>query len=142
MLDVNTQGEVRHINVRAEIHGDEIEPAFDVKLMLIDVPVSKITTLCAKLDRLYENDVVALGEVNPLTVQHKVENVQATIGDYSSTGCDIKKGAKIQLLPGQIANVEVTLQFHSGNVEAVVPNLRETVKVTISERQLSMVDSG
>ncbi len=144
MLNIKTRGEVRHINVRAEMHGDEIEPAFDVRLMLLSVPVDKISTLCPKLGDVFYvgGDQVQLGEVNPLTVHHKVENVQATIGDYSSTGCDVAKGAKINLLPGKVCNLDLKLQFQSGNVNAIIEYLRDEVDVTISERQMTLADTA
>jgi len=144
MLDLKATAEVRGINVRAEMHNEDIQPAFDVKLMLIAVDVKALSAFCPNMDKhFYDAEgLVTVGEVSPLTVTHKIENITASIGSFSHIGCDIKKGAKITLLPEWRANVEVQVQCQSGDVNTVLKHLRDEVKVTLTERQLDMVSNG
>lgn len=143
MFDVKCQAEVKNLNVRTEVHGDEYVPAVDIKMMLLAVPVDRITSACPDIGkRFYQGDVVAVGEVNPLTVGHKLENLTVTIGDKVLKGCDIKKGMKINLLPEQKANVEIQVQTeHRDNLAVhVMELLRSEVAVKVSERQLDLVN--
>ena len=116
MFDVKCQAEIRHLNYRKEIHGDEFVAATDVKVMLIGVPVDRITSACPDISkRFYEGEIVAVGEVSPLIVGHKLENLAVTLGQIEIKGVDIKKGMKVHLLPQKIANVECSLQFSGLN---------------------------
>lgn len=142
MFDVKCKAEVKNLNVRTEIHGDDNVPAYDVTLMLLGVPVDCITRACPDIGkRFYSGDQVAIGEVNPLTVQHKMENLTVKIGERTLNGCDIKKGAKIMLLPEKVANVEVKVQVeHRGDIVLdIMAVLRDEVIVSINERQLEIV---
>lgn len=141
MFDVRGKAELRHINVRAEAHGDEMVPAVDVKLMLIGVPVDRITSAVPDMAvRFYDGDTVAVGEVNPLTVHHKLENLAVTIDDLNFKGCDIKKGMKITLQPGKIADVECSVQIQGigDSVAPLIRKLRDEVSVKVVERQLKL----
>ena len=143
MFDVKCGAEVRNLNIRTENHGDEIVPAVDIKMMLLGVPVDRITSACPNIaKRFYDGDLVAIGEVNPLTVQHKLENLIVKIGEKTLKGCDIKKGAKIHLLPAMLANVEVTVQVeHSGDLAVQVMNhLKGEIGVSVNERQLALAE--
>jgi len=143
MFDVKCKAEIKNLNIRTENHGDEIVPAVDITMMLIGVPVDRISSACPDIaKRFYEGDQVAVGEVNPLTVGHKLENLHVTIGGKKVAGCDIKRGAKIMLLPAHLANVEVKVQVqHSDNLAGhVMDLLKDETDVTINERQLSMVE--
>lgn len=144
MLDIKAKAEIKNVNVRTEVHGDENVPAIDIKMMLIGVPVEKISTLCPYMgNRFYdEHGQVVIGEVNPLFVYHKVDNVAVELDGRKITECDIKKKAKIQLLPNKIANVELTVQteHHDDLVLHVMACLKEQVDVTIIERQADAID--
>lgn len=142
MFDVKTTCEVKGLNVRVECHGEEYVPAVDIKLMLLGVPVDRITSACPNMaKRFYDGDLVAIGEVNPLTVGHKLENLSITLGETTIKGATIKRGMKIKLLPAKVADVEVTVQTeHHGSLAVdVMSMLREEVDVTINERQLNLV---
>ena len=142
-MDVKCRAEIKKITCRAEIHGDQFKPAVDVTLMLMLVPVSGITSLCPDLTTLAYNGAgqVTIGEVNPLTVQHKLENLRVNLGHLVIRGADIKKGAKIHLQPNQLANVEVKVQCQETGTLAsdLLSMLRDEVHAEISERQLSVV---
>lgn len=144
MFDFKSRAEVRHLNVRTEAHGDEYVPAIDVKLMVLDVPITKLSTACPNLERFYEGDQVAVGEVNPLTVGHKIENVTVHLGDPALTmkGVTIKKGARLNLKPGRIADMLVAIQVeHHGDLAIkIMKLLREEVPVEFQERQLKLAD--
>ena len=142
-MDVKCMAEVKGVNCRAEAHGDEYVPALDVTLMLMNVPVERISSLCPDL-RTWAytgGGMVSVGEVNPLTVGHKLENLRVVLGDVSIAGVDIKKGAKIHLQPNHLANVEVKVQCQQTGTRAsdILTMLREQVMTTITERQLSVV---
>ena len=141
MFDVNCKAEIRAITIRTETVGDMRVPAVDIKLMLMGVQVDRIDSACPEMGkRFYDEDQVAIGEVNPLTVGHKLENMMVNISGEKLLGCDIKKGAKITLLPEKIANVEVTIQArHRGElVLKMMGLLKDVAVVTINERQLEL----
>ena len=143
MFDVKCQAEIKGLNVRIECHGEQYIPAMDITMMLLEVPVNRITSACPDMEkRFYRGDIVAIGEVNPLTVQHNLENLTVNIAGKKVTGCDIKKGMKIQLLPEHKANVEVKIQTrHSDELTChVIKLLRSEVMVAINERQLDLVN--
>ncbi len=138
MFDVTTKGELNHLNVRGETHGDETVPAMDIKLTLVNVPVKNITSALENIEKLYtEKDEILIGEANPLTIGHKIENVEAIVGDVKLKGADVKKGISIELLPGKMANVRLSIQIgHAESVaERLMNMLGETVDVKIVERQ-------
>lgn len=141
MFEVKANAEIKNLNCRVETHGDDLVPAIDVKLLLLGVPVDKISTLCPEIKkRFYNGPQVAVGEVNPLTVGHKVENLKVAIGDVVLNGADVKKGARIHLLPNHLANVEATVQgeHHGDTAVALLKMLRTEALTTISERQLQV----
>ena len=143
MFDVTCSAEIRAVTIRTETVAHETVPALDIKMLLLHVPVERISSACPEIgERFYEGDMVAVGEVNPLTVGHKLENLSVKIGDKTITGCDIKKGAKITLLPEKLANVEVTIQTlnHKDLILKVIGFLKSEIGVTINERQLKMVE--
>lgn len=143
MFDVNCKAEIRALTIRTETVGEARVPAVDIKLMLMGVHVGAIDSACPQMaERFYDGDQVAVGEVNPFTVQHKLENLMVNLSGEKLLGCDIKKGAKITLLPEQLANVEVTVQArHRGNlVLHVMELLKDVAVVTITERQLALAE--
>ncbi len=115
--------------------------AVDVKLMLISVPVDRITSAVPDMAaRFYSGEVVAIGEVNPLTVHHKLENLGVTIDDLRFVDCDIKKGMQITLLPSHVANIECSVQISNvgDSIAALFARQRQEVSVKIVERQLKL----
>lgn len=147
MFDFKATAEVKNLNVRSEIHGDETVPAIDVKLMCMNVPVDKITSACVGIgDRFYDGNRVAVGEVNPLTVSHKLENLTVTLGDSDNAvtmkGVTIKKSMKINLQPDKVADVLLTIQtqHHDQLAIDIMGMLREEVPVQIGERQLKLAE--
>lgn len=141
-MEINTKAEIKNLNCRVEAHGDEYVPAVDVKMLLLSVPVNQLGAFCPDIgNRFYDGDLVAVGEINPFPVHHKIENVKAVIGGVELNGADIKKGTKIRLLPERFANVELTVQGqHYDNVAVeVLGMLRAEVDVSINERQLKIV---
>ena len=147
MFDVKTKGEIKKLNVRKEFHGDDLVRAIDIKMMLIGVPVEKLTTAVPDMaKRFYEGDVVAVGEVSPLIVGHRIENLAVKINDVEFKGANIKKKMKLHLLPGKIVNIELSVQvsdFTNKQLTRITDLYIESeVKVEIFERQLSMVDSA
>ncbi len=144
MLDVKVQAELKKINLRAEAHGEEWVRAVDIWLMLIDAPADKITSFVPNLaERFYADDgEPVLREVLPLVVNHKLENVAAKISRTSLVG-DIKSKAKIWPKPGGVADIEVKLQvsdFADGLLDTLSHHLRDTMTVSLSERQASLID--
>jgi hypothetical protein len=145
MFDVKCKAEIRHLNVRRQAHGDDFVSADDIKLMLIGVPVDRINSACPEIDkRFYNADQVAVGEVNPLTVQHSLENLAVQIGDVKLKGVNIKKKAKIHLLPGKVANVQCSIQVTEIS-DAQFTALRHLylageANVKINERQLKLME--
>ncbi len=143
MFDVTTKAEVRHINVRSEAHGDEIVPAIDVQLMLLGVPCDRITSAVPDMaKRFYKGEQVAVGEINPFVVHHKLENLAVKIGKVTLTGVDIKKNMKVHLLPGKVANVLVSVQaeHEPASTADLIAMLRDEVDVSINERQLKIAE--
>lgn len=148
MFDFKGRAEVRSkINVRTEVHGDETVPEIDVQVMALDVPVDRLSTACPDIGkRFYEGEQVAIGEVNPLIVGHKIENLTVKIGagddQFTMKGVNIKKGAKIKLKPGKVADVLMMVQteHHDDLVVNIMPFLREEVPFEVSERQLKLAD--
>ena len=143
MFDVNCQAEIKHLNVRMETHGDDYVPALDVKMMLLDVPVDRINSAIPGLaDWAYEGDVVRVGEVNPFTVQHKLENLTVTIGERELKGCDLKKGMKVNIKPEKKADVEVTVQTHHKDIiPHILDYLKQEIGVKVHQRQLDLVEN-
>jgi hypothetical protein len=142
VFDVKTNAEVRNINVRAENHGDDHVPAIDVKLMLLDVPIAKISSAIPDFEqRFYDGDQPILQEIVPFQIQHKIENVEAKIGRVVLKGADIKKGSKFWHKPSKVANVLITVQcsdFSEAAVPALMKMLKEEAKVEIIECQLKI----
>ena len=138
MFDFKCKAELRNINVRAEIHGDETVPAIDVKLLAIGVPVDKISSAIPDIAKhFYEKDKVVVGEVNPLTVQHKLENLTVKIHKTEVKGVDVKKKMLVTLEPGKVCDVEMSVQIQHATktAAALMPLLTEQVDFEISERQ-------
>lgn len=108
MFEVKTKAEIKNLNVRRQTHGDEFVPADDIKLMLMSVPVEKITSACPEIKQRFYDDSnqVAVGEILPLVVKHELKNIDVTIGAVKLKGVSIKKKMKINLLPDHRANVE------------------------------------
>ena len=147
MFNIKTKGEIKKLNVRKEFHGDDLVPAIDIKMVLIGVPVDKLTSAVPDMaKRFYEGDVVAVGEISPLIVGHKIENLEVKIDSVTLKGADVKKKMKLFLLPGKIANVELSVQVSDFNHKQLTKltdlYIESEVKVEIFERQLSMVDSA
>lgn len=143
MLDVKCNAEIKHLNCRKEVHGEENVFANDVKLMLLGVPVDRLGSLCPDMGKhFYDGDVVAVGEVNPLTVGHKIENLKVKIEKESLNGVDLKKGAKIHLQPNKLANVECSIQVadisDSTFAELRRLYLEGAAMVVITERQQTL----
>ena len=137
MFDINTKAELRNINLRAETHGDEYARAIDVQLMLLQVPVDRITSALS-LERFYEGDQPVLQEVYPLCVKHKINNLAVTIGKVKLNGADAK-GIEVTPQPGKVCNVKITVQssgFGKGVLDQLSEHLREECDVTIVERQM------
>ncbi len=137
VFKLKCKAEVAHLNVRGETHGDETVPAMDVKLVLISVPVKSVTSAIANIESLYNGKDIIAPEANPLTVNHKLENMAVEIGDVKLKGADIKKGMKIELLHGGRANVTLSVQIQHAEAVAVelLKLLGETVDAKLDERQ-------
>lgn len=142
MYDIKTQAEVRNINVRAENHGDEHIPAIDLKLMLLDVPIDRVSSAIPDFGkRFYDGDQPILQEIVPFQVHHKIQNVEVKVGSVVLKGADIKKGAKYWHKPGKVCNVLITVQssdYSDAALPALSKMLKEEVKVSIIERQISI----
>lgn len=140
MFDVNCQAEIKKLNVRTVTNNNEISPAIDITMVLKQVPVKRITS-AGDFSVLYNGDVVLLGEVNPHTVQHKLENLAVTIGAKKLSGCDIKKGMKITLLPEKQANIELKVEVeYPEHTVYFMGLLASETNVKIEQRQLSLVN--
>lgn len=139
MFDVKTKAELRHINLRAEAHGEDMVRAIDVKLMLINVPVDKLTSAIPDFEkRFYDGDTPILQEIVPFQIRHNIENVEAKIGKVTLKGADIKKNSKCWHKPGKVCDIEIKVQsadFTDAALTTLSKQLKEEVTVEISERQ-------
>jgi hypothetical protein len=142
MFDVKTAAELRNINLRVESHGENMVRAMDIKLMLLDVPVSKLTSAIPDFEkRFYDGEQPILQEISPFQIQHKIENVEATIDNTKLTGADIKKGARCWHKPGFVCNLEIIVQasdFNDAALTALSKHIKEEVKCSITERQTKL----
>lgn len=142
MFDVKTTAELRNINLRVESHGDSMVRAMDIKLMLLDVPVSKLTSAIPDFEkRFYDGEQPILQEISPFQIQHKIENVETTIDKVKLTGADIKKGARCWHKPGFVCNLEVTVQasdFSDSALTALSKRIKDEIQCSIAERQTKL----
>jgi hypothetical protein len=133
---------LRNINLRAEAHGEDFVRAIDVKIMLLDVPVEKLSSAIPDFaKRFYDGDAPILQEIVPFQIQHKIDNVEATIGGVSLKGADIKKGSKCWHKPGKVCNLLVSVQssdFTDAALAKLSKLLREELPVAIVERQMNI----
>ena len=110
--------------------------------MLLDVPSASVDAVVDRFEEaFYEGDQPIMQEIYPLKVNHKVQNVKATIGGVTLKEADLK-GAKITPKAGKHCDVEVLVQSSAiakGMLDKFAAMLRETVDVKIIERQLKIV---
>ena len=124
-----------------EASRDNMIPVVDVYMTLLRVPVESLSGFSSDIGLLYNGDLVAIGEFNPHTAHHKLINLSVKIGAVDLRGADIKKGSKVHLLPGRVANLDVTItaDHHGQAILKLLGMLGSEVPVKITERQLSVV---
>ena len=144
MFEVKTKAELKKINLRAEAHGDDWIRAMDIVLMLLDVPVDKISSAVPAMEkRFYKGDEPILQEIFPFQVQHKIENCNAKVSRTTFKGCDIKTKAKVWPKPGKVCNMEIKLQvsdFKDGALDSLSKLLRAEISIEITQRQADFID--
>lgn len=144
MFDVECRAEIKKLVPKMRIIRDEYLPEVAVTMLALDVPVEKITSAVPDLAKwAYKGDVVTIGEVNPLTVQHALQNLSVTIGDVTMTGCDLRKNMKIHLKPEKVADLLLTVdaRHHEQTTMHVLRFLGQEVGVNFKERQLELVEN-
>jgi hypothetical protein len=144
MFDIKTSAEIKNVNIRMEVHGDEYVRAIDVKVRAADVPFDKIGDAVPSHDWLYDGDMPIMQEIYPLKVRHKIENMAANLeyaGDgFKLTGVDCAK-IVVHPKPARLADVEFTIQgskYPDGVLDLLSTWLREEVALTITERQAKL----
>lgn len=143
MFQAKSKTGINGLSIRTEVRGNEVVPAIDIKMVMESVPVESISSACPNIAaRFYDGDQVAVGEVNPLVVGHKLENLTVTVGKRKLAGCDIKKGMKIQLLPERVARLEFTVQAerHGDIILFLMEVLKSELMVSIEENQVRIED--
>ncbi len=122
MFVVKGQAEIKNINVRAQVHGDEMVRAIDVKLVMVDIDAKKMDSAVPGLvATFWKGQQPMLQEVYPLKIRHKIENVI----------CKLKVGRKrVKLQEAVVKKISVTPRF-GGRCEITL-----TVSCVIGDRIL------
>lgn len=153
MFVVKGQAEVKNINVRAEVHGDELMRAIDVKLVMADIEAKKMDSAVPGLvATFWKGQQPLLQEVYPLKIRHKIENVLCTLKVGRKTvklGFKDKQGRlheavvkKISVTPQFGGRCQVTLTVScligNGVLDPLHRWLKAVVNVNIVERQMEL----
>lgn len=103
MFVVKGQAEIKNVNMRAQVHGDELMRAIDVKLVMVDIDAKKMDSAVPGLvATFWRGQQPLLQEVYPLKVRHKIENVI----------CKLKVGRKrVKLQEAVVKKISVTPRF-------------------------------
>jgi hypothetical protein len=97
------QAELKSINLRAEIHGEELVRAVDLKLAITECSAKELASLMPGfLKAFWNGDNPALQEVYPIKIRHSLEN----------TDCTISVGkAKVFLPQADLKKINITPKF-------------------------------
>jgi hypothetical protein len=144
MFEIKGEAELKNINVRAEIHGEELVRAIDVKLVMTDVDAKLLNAAVPGLVKTFwDGEQPAFQELYPLKIRHKIENATA----------EIKVGkAQVQLLDVTMQKIEVTplfgkrcqiaftvrSQIGDGILDSLHAWLKGKVNIEIEERQMEI----
>ena len=146
MFDIKGTAELKNINLRVEMNGDDFARAMDLLLVVDGVPADKLTSAIPNLrENFYEGDQPQLQEIYPLIVRHKIENIAATLKvDKDSVKLKAADVSKIEITPqpGGICQVRLTVQSSMYPLDCLATLslwLRHEIALTINERQLRAV---
>ena len=144
MLKIKGAAELKNINVRAEIHGEELVRAIDLKLVMVDADASKLETVVPGLmAKFWNGKQPTLQELYPLKVRHKIENADAVVRVGRKRvvlrEVIVQKIAITPLFSGrcQIA-FSMRCKIGDGVLDPLHKGLRGTVHITIEERQMEL----
>jgi hypothetical protein len=145
MFVIKGAAEIKNINVRAEVHGDSLVRAIDVKLAITDVDAKQLGSAIPGLMELFwEGEQPRAQEIYPLKVRHTIENVTATISVGRKTvklaGADVRK---VHITPkfGHLCEMLLSIrcaEIGDGLLDPLHKWLKGTVEVEIVERQLRL----
>lgn len=145
MFVIKGAAEIKNVNLRAEVHGDTLVRAVDIKLAVADVDAERLGSAIPGLMELFwDGEQPRAQEIYPLKVRHTIENVTATlsVGRKSVTlkGADVRK---VHITPKFGARCEILLSIRcteigDGTIDPLHKWLKGTVELEIVERQLTL----
>ncbi len=143
MFVIKGTAEIKNVNLRIEAHGDSMVRTVDVKMVAPDVEAKRLDSAIADIDKYWEGEKLCLQETYPVTVQHTIENVTATlsVGKKKVTlkGGDVRK---IKITPRHNGRCQVMLSVRCPEVSSEILLLHEWLKgevqLEVVERQISL----
>ena len=147
MFVIKGAAEIKNVNLRAEVHGDSLVRAIDVKLAITDVDAKRLdSAIPGLMEMFWEHEQPRVQEIYPLKVRHTIENVTATIGVGRKTvklvGADVRK---VHITPkfGHLCEMLLSIrcaEIGDGTIDPLHKWLKGTVDIEIVERQLTLPD--
>ena len=145
MFVIQGEAEIKNINVRAEVHGDELVRALDIRLAITDIDAKRLDSAIPGLRELFwKGEQPHLQELYPLKVRHKIENVSVSIKSGRRTvkleSADV---LKVQVTPKFGGRCEMLLsvkvsRIGDGLLDPLHAWLKGLLTVDIAERQLTL----